>query len=66
MGSAASVAVTKLIGNDQYKHLRVTNNPRDGEVFSNTLFSKKEWATVKKICNENNIMQVDLNRLFKR
>lgn len=50
--------------------LHVDDNPKDpnyGVGFLQTLFPlKKEWLALKKLCNENNIYQTDLDKMFKR
>ena len=32
--------------------------------FSRSMFSKKEWRTLRKFCVDNNIRQTDLNRVY--
>jgi len=46
--------------------LRVTDIRGDGVAFNRNIFSKTEWNTLKKMCQENGILQSDLNRVFKR
>lgn len=49
--------------------LYLDDNPKSnirGVGFSTVLFNNKEWKTLKIHCNDNNIIQLDLNNLFKR
>eukprot|EP00602_Paraphysomonas_sp_CaronLab_P003381 CAMPEP_0185023664 /NCGR_PEP_ID=MMETSP1103-20130426/6312_1 /TAXON_ID=36769 /ORGANISM="Paraphysomonas bandaiensis, Strain Caron Lab Isolate" /LENGTH=458 /DNA_ID=CAMNT_0027556355 /DNA_START=80 /DNA_END=1453 /DNA_ORIENTATION=- len=52
--------VSALQVNDDKKH------PGYGIGFSKAMFSHSEWNTLKTFCNEHNIWQIDLNRLFKQ
>lgn len=42
------------------------NNKEGGIGFAKAMFSMQEWTFLKKICDENNIVQSDLNRVFNK
>jgi hypothetical protein len=68
MGGIIATSSSSIDSSEPLKDVLFINNKLKGTEkgfgFSRSMFSKMEWRTLKKYCQDNNIRQIDLNRVY--